>query len=114
MARKPARPTKQPSLTALQRKRRQLQESLAITYLEKTHRLVESYYDGDDFAHTDLWDRTRGRNRYGRKLPPTHPSDRRGGRNFPVWVTLFELDDLRQNSRVAYATNAYALGLVNN
>lgn len=115
MARKQAAkgPHKNTTLKALTARRQKLQESVLISQLERTQKLIESYYV-DDFTTSDMWERTRGRNRAGRRVPPSQPYDRRGGRNYPIWQTITELTELQQHSRVAVITNAYAKGLLRN
>lgn len=84
--------------------------------LQHTERLLESYL-GDWAADPD----TLLRLRYGGLdqsdgffIPLSVVSDRQGGRNWPLWRTEPELAALRQRSRIACQTNAYAEGLLRN
>ncbi|MES2342299.1 MAG: phage portal protein [Pseudomonadota bacterium] len=72
----------------------------------------------DSFGGSDLYDRVRpGSNVDGdgtRWAPPSMPSDRRHGANWPLWRTHQELDWLRQESRLRAASNSYCKGLLRN
>lgn len=46
--------------------------------------------------------------------PPTLPSDRSSGANWPAWRTDQDLNRLRARSRVLLESNAYAQGLIRN
>lgn len=115
MPRKPAaQPTKEPTLKQLQERRSYLEESVAVGQLEAKRKLLESFsWYFDDWPSTDLWEKTRGRQAWS-NLPPSTPSDRRSGANWPLWRTEQELDLLRQRSRVLVQTNSFAEGLLNN
>lgn len=113
MARKQAvKEAKQPTLKELRTRRTFLQESLAVKQLEATTKLIESFGFYDDFPSDDLWERTRGR-RF-QAFPPSQPSDRKGGANWPLWRTEAELDFHRQRSRVLSKVNGYAVCLLRN
>ncbi len=83
----------------------------------RARQLLESWFLYDGFGGSDLYDRVRPRqNDDGdtRWVPPSVPSDRRHGQNWPLWRTHFELDQLRQESRLRIAANSYATGLLKN
>ena len=65
----------------------------------------------DDWACADLWRETRSAY-WG--APPSHPSDRKGGANWPLWRTDADLDRIRQKARIVCETNPYAQGLLEN
>jgi hypothetical protein len=79
-------------------------------------RLLESYFLWDGFGGSDLWDRLRPRSNDGDDgtvwLPPSIPSDRRHGANWPVWRNQVELDEYRAMSRARAASNCFAQGIL--
>ena len=90
-----------------------------IRYKQAKHhaKLTESIYYDDWQTGQDLWSRIRDRQidyTNGVAMPPSQPSDRRHGGNWPLWNTEIELNELRQKSRVASRTNSYARGLLKN
>src|SRR5581483_9471340 len=67
-------------------------------------RLLESFWLWDGFGGSGTWDRVRPRSNdgddFGLWLPPSVPTDRRHGSNWPLWRNQPELDLLRHQSRV--------------
>src|SRR5215471_4664010 len=97
-----------------------LQEQLAARQLEAGARLAEMVWPWGaqtswDWS-TDLWLRARFATPNDPQLfiPPDQPSDRRGGRDWPLYQTEMELGRLRMRSKILAATNAYAKGLLRN
>lgn len=80
--------------------------------------LMEAFtaYGYDGFGGSDTTEfYLRMRSQAGAfSMPPAQPSDRRGGAKWPIWRTDVELNRLRQASRVLYATNDYAKGMLRN
>ena len=91
---------------------------LRLQHLRQRQRMMESLsLWRDDFASGDYWVglRTQGDGvANGFFLPPTIPSDRRRGDNWPLWRTESELDRLRMRSRILCDSNAYAKGILGN
>jgi len=104
--------------------RHQIRENLLDRYAEavlagkpKTARsLLESYFLWDGFGGSDLfWDRRHPAQDEGDGefwLPPSIPSDRRHGSNWPIWRNQVELDEFRQISRTRAAVNCFAQGIL--
>jgi hypothetical protein len=84
----------------------------------KARRIAESLLLWDDFGGSDLLDRVRPSSNDGPGWiglgPPSVPSDRRHGAQWPVWRTQQELDLYRQEGRLRLAANSYAKGLLKN
>jgi hypothetical protein len=95
-----------------------LQERLE--YLETARRVatLESLaYEWDGFGGSDILERLY-RERYGesglwRPLTINFAGDRSEGRKWPLWSNLTELNVIRGQARLLYATNPYAAGHVN-
>jgi hypothetical protein len=98
--------------------KRQLAEALSTGKYRKARRIAESLLLWDDFGSSDLFDRVRPSSNDGpgwtTLSPPSVPSDRRHGAQWPVWRTQQELDLLRQEARLRLAANSYAKGLLRN
>jgi DNA topoisomerase-1 len=70
------------------------------------------------FSGLDLWERLRREagdtGGVASWLPPSLPSDRRAGAQWPIFRTEIELAQYRQRARVLVETNAYAQGILHN
>src|SRR5262245_47310399 len=113
------RPVREQLREARQR-RMLLEEQLAARQLEAGKRLAEMVWPwgaqtgwGYD---SDLWLRARFATPNDPQLfiPPDQPSDRRGGREWPLYQTEQELGRMRMRSKILAITNAYARGLLRN
>src|SRR5262245_66599900 len=99
-------------LREARRRRLLLQEQLAARQLEAGKRLAEMVWPwgaqtgwGYD---SDLWLRARFATPNDPQLfiPPDQPSDRRSGREWPLYQTEQELGRMRMRSKLLAATNA--------
>jgi len=114
-----AKPVRE-QLKDVRQQRLLLQEKLALKQLEAQARLQEIAWPWSSQTSwgwdTDLWLRARmgDPTDAGVYVPPDQPSDRRGGREWPLYQTEMELGRLRMRSKLLVATNAYARGLVRN
>ena len=88
-----------------------LRAEVQVTQLERARSLLESWnhidWPGVSWGMQSAWNERRS-------LPGliATASDRRHGRNFPLFQTESELAILRMRSRIQAQTNAYAIGLV--
>lgn len=130
-----------PTLEHLQEQRKLLEAQLELRRIEHAERLLESldsgsighgkskeqktrelreaynwWYDSWDQSTltSDIFDRLRDVDGLGQSLPPSVPSDRRGGSSWPIFRTEIELARFRQTSRVVCEENCYAQGLLRN
>ncbi len=102
------------SLTEVKEQRKALRARIALA---REKRLLESLALWDDyssFGGQDLWDRIRPHSQAerGYTVPPSYPSDRRHGADWPIYRNQFELDRYHQESRVRVASNSFARGLL--
>jgi hypothetical protein len=104
-------------MAVLQEQRQLLEAQLELKRVQHAEKLLESMWYWDDFGGSDLFDRVRPQSQDEggeRWVPPSVPSDRRHGADWPLWRTQAELDEYRQQARIRCASNSYAKGLLKN
>ena len=108
------------NLKAARRKVRILREQIEARQLEVQAKLLENLWGWggwDGFGGSDLWDRFRPKTNSGEPgwgVPPNVPFDRAHGAYWPFWRNQWELDALRQQSRVRAESNSFGIGLLDN
>lgn len=100
------------------RLRAQLREQVEILKLKQEKTLLESLQTSWEWSQeTDQWLRLRAiqnQTDVGALVPPTMPTDRAHGSQWPLWRTEQELHIYRAQSRATATTNAFAIGLLDN
>src|SRR5262245_15367842 len=99
------------TLHQLTQERKRLEEEFRISQIQARQRasdqqarLLESwwdYWDSDGWftSSSDLLSRVRGRDEFDRqRMPPSRPTDRRRGDEWPIYKTQTELNELRAAS----------------
>lgn len=107
------------SLKEVRAERRLLEANIELQRLQAAQRLMESslssLYGNQWGSFVDPRDALRGDEDYRPAYSPMSlPTDRSGGRNWPLFRTLEELSRLRQSSRVLCETNSQAKGMLRN
>lgn len=91
---------------------------VSVLRLQAEERHLQESIWWDDFGGSDLWDRFRPLSNIDgdgtRWVPPSVPSDRRHGSEWPIWRNQVELDEWRNQARMRVAGNSFAKGLLRN
>lgn len=113
---RPVKPERKPDtrgVKELRESRNKLEIQVAEKRLRIEEQLLENLLLYDEFGGSDLYFemRTGGAQHW---MPPSVPSDRRHGSQWPIWRWDQELDRFRNESRILCEKNSYARGLLEN
>lgn len=107
-----------PDLRTIREQRKLVRAKIRLLQEQRARQLTEdigidSWPDYADFGGSDLFFRARTDGLW-LPVPPSVPSDRRHGEQWPILRTEPELDRMRQQSRLLVGVNAFAQGLLRN